>query len=101
MKIKKFESNNYNKLNSNDEYIELTAKEDYVLYNGMDGFYHIKRSIPKGQKIFLSNYSKFNNPSSEPMNYPYIVGILPEDPNWKDNDTFGWISKKDILKYFN
>ena len=99
MKVSKFNESNFNKLDSNNEYIELTAKEDYVIFDGKYGFYHIKKTIPKGQKIFLSNYSKFNDPQSEPINYPYVVNnYLPDD--WKDDETFGWISKKDIIKYF-
>lgn len=57
-------------------------------------------AIPKGQSIFLSNYSMNKNLGS-PFNYPYIVdNKLPEDENWKDNETFGWISKEDVIKYF-
>jgi hypothetical protein len=96
MKVKRFENS---KLNSTDEYIEMTAKEEYILSDVYENFLHIITSIPKGQKIFISNYARFNNNSSEAYNYPYVVhNILPDESYWREHSS--WISKKNLLKYF-
>ena len=94
--LKTFE-NIDNKLKSTDEYIKLIAKEDYVIFDGRDGFYHIKKTIPKGQSIFLSNYYK-SATGGDPINYPYIVCDETPDYDWGDKQ--GWISKKNVIKYF-
>lgn len=85
-----------NILDTTEPYIKLTAKKEYVTANGI-----IKSSILPGQTIFLSNYWRHQNNNQWAKAYPFIIGDeLPEDKMWKDNPTFGWIGKEEVLEYF-